>query len=109
PAVLPVKPNIFKDYALAYDAPFPGRANPATENCCPERSPQGNQGPYTGMGWVNSQVRMANVTDVTSSTFLIMEKAHNTNHSWCSKNMGCNEFFWVHHQSQGFVFGTRPP
>ncbi len=103
PAVTPVKSSFFKDYALAYDG------NPKGENCCPERRPIGSRGPFTGMGWINSELRMASVTDGTSSTFLIMEKAHNTNHSWCSKNMGCNQFFWVHHQSQGFVYGTQPP
>jgi prepilin-type processing-associated H-X9-DG protein len=61
------------------------------------------------MGWVNSALRMADVADGTSNTFLIMEKAHFLNASWCSQNMGCNQFIWVHHQSQGFVYGTRPP
>src|SRR5262245_28867001 len=96
-------PNEFKDYGLAYDS------NPAGENCCPERRPTGTRGPYTGMGWVNSQLRLADVTDGTSGTFLVLEKAHSSNHSWCSEGMGCNQFFWVHHQSQGFVYGTRPP
>jgi prepilin-type processing-associated H-X9-DG protein len=103
PAVPPVRLlNQFKDYALAYDA------DPGGENCCPERRPIGSRGVYKGMGWLNSQIRISHVTDGTSSTFLIMEKAHNTNHSWCSKGMACNQFFWVHHQSQGFVYGTRP-
>ncbi len=93
----------FKDYALAYDN------NPAGENCCPERRPIGSRGPYTGMGWIHSTIRIAEVTDGTSSTFLIMEKAHFANQSWCSEGMGCNQFFWVHHQSQGFVYGTQPP
>jgi len=93
----------FKDYAIAYDN------NPAGENCCPERRPVGSRGPFTGMGWVNSEVKIRDVIDGTSHTFLIMEKAHDINASWCSQNMGCNQFFWVHHQSQGFVYGTRPP
>ncbi len=104
PSVARVKPtNTFKDYALAYDN------NPAGENCCPERRPIGSRGPYTGMGWVNSELSIRDIWDGTSNTFLIMEKAHDINASWCSKNMGCNQFFWVHHQSQGFVYGTRPP
>src|SRR5262245_27467833 len=91
-----------KDYALAYDD------NPAGENCCPERRPIGNLGPYTGMGWLNSQLQIKDVLDGTSGTFLILEKAHSLNASWCSVKMGCNQFEWVHHQSQGFVYGTRP-
>jgi prepilin-type N-terminal cleavage/methylation domain-containing protein/prepilin-type processing-associated H-X9-DG protein len=104
PSAVRVKPeNEQKDYALAYDN------NPAGENCCPERRRTGSRGPYTGMGWVNSEVRMADVTDGTSTTFFYLEKAHTINQSWCSQNKGCNQFFWVHHQSQGFVYGTRPP
>ncbi|MCI0742245.1 MAG: DUF1559 domain-containing protein [Gemmataceae bacterium] len=104
PSAPRVKPESqFKDYALAYDN------NAAGENCCPERRPIGSRGPFTGMGWVNSNLRMADVLDGTSNTFLVVEKGHYTNHSWCSQGMGCNQFFWVHHQSQGFVYGTRPP
>ena len=95
-------PGEQKDYAISYDEFFPN------ENCCPERRPIGSRQPYSGMGWINSRIRMADVTDGTSGTFLILEKAHYINHSWCSNNMGCNEFMWVHHQSQGFVYGTRP-
>src|SRR5262249_29381042 len=77
-------------------------------NCCPERSQTGSLGPYTGMGWVNSELRMGDVTDGTSNTFLVVEKSHFSNQSWCSKGTGCNEFFWVHHQSQGMVYATQP-
>src|SRR5262249_13847776 len=41
--------------------------------------------------------------------FLILEKSHNSGQSWCANEQGCNEWLWVHHQSQGFVYGTRPP
>ncbi len=96
PSAPRVKPaNEHKDYAINYAS---------IESCCPERN-----GPHNGMGWVNSQVRIADVTDGTSSTFFIMEKAHFNNQSWCSDGMGCNQFFWVHHQSQGFVFGADSP
>lgn len=104
PSAPRVKPESqFKDYALAYDH------NPAGENCCPERRQRGSRGVFTGMGWINSSLRMGDVRDGTSSTSLIMEKMHNANQSWCSDGMGCNQFFWVHHQSQGFVYGTQPP
>jgi prepilin-type N-terminal cleavage/methylation domain-containing protein/prepilin-type processing-associated H-X9-DG protein len=92
-----------KDYAVAYDH------NPAGENCCPERRPVGSRGRFTGMGWINSNLRLTDVVDGTSNTFLIMEQARSMNHSWCPEKKGCNPFLWVHHQSQGFVYGTFPP
>jgi prepilin-type N-terminal cleavage/methylation domain-containing protein/prepilin-type processing-associated H-X9-DG protein len=104
PAAFRVKPeNQQKDYALNYDN------NPNGENCCPERRIRGSRGDFTGMGWINSELRLTDVPDGTSSTFLIMEKSHNFAQSWCSDNSGCNQFFWVHHQSQGFVYTWQPP
>src|SRR5262249_51998946 len=97
--------NTMKDYAVFYDS---ARAN-FDENCCPERRFSGGTGPYNGMGWVNSSVRMADVYDGTSGTFLLAEKANFSNQSWCSQGFGCNEFFWVHHQSQGMVTASQPP
>ena len=61
------------------------------------------------MGWVNSALKIADVSDGTSNTFLVMEKANFSNQSWCSQGMGCNEFFWVHHQSQGMITTSQPP
>jgi len=95
--------NVQKDYALNYDN------NANGENCCPERRQVGSRGAYTGMGWINSQLRITDVPDGTSSTFLLMEKSHNFDQSWCPTNSGCNQFFWVHHQSQGFVYTWQPP
>jgi prepilin-type N-terminal cleavage/methylation domain-containing protein/prepilin-type processing-associated H-X9-DG protein len=104
PASFPAGPeNEQKDYAVNYDH------NPAGENCCPERRPVGSRGRFTGMGWVNSNLRLTDVVDGTSNTFLIMEQTRSMNHSWCPEKKGCNPFFWVHHQSQGFVYGTLPP
>ena len=91
-----------KDYAVAYDN------NPAGENCCPERRPIGSRGNFTGMGWINSDLNMQSVIDGTSSTCLIVEKASNLPQSWCPARTGCNPTFWVHHQSQGFVYATFP-
>jgi prepilin-type N-terminal cleavage/methylation domain-containing protein/prepilin-type processing-associated H-X9-DG protein len=110
PAANPVKfdaPGTMKDYSVVYDGGPPGRpAN--SENCCPERKTSGGSWPYSGMGWLNSTVRMSDVTDGTSSTLLVMEKTRYANQSWCSQGMGCNEFIWVHHQSQGMVTTNEP-
>jgi prepilin-type N-terminal cleavage/methylation domain-containing protein/prepilin-type processing-associated H-X9-DG protein len=94
--------NTMKDYAMYYDS---NRANFA-ETCCPERD--GNPGKYNGMGWLNSELRMADVLDGTSSTMYFGEKANDSNQSWCSAGSGCNQFFWVHHQSQGLMTGSQP-
>jgi len=95
--------NVQKDYALNYDS------RPNGENCCPERQFIGGSGPYTGMGWINSKLAMTDVADGTSNTFLLMEKSNNFNNSWCPEGQGCNQAFWVHHQSQGLVYAWQPP
>jgi prepilin-type N-terminal cleavage/methylation domain-containing protein len=102
-------PGTFKDYAVFYDS---GRFVSLTnydENCCPERRTVGGSGAYQGVGWVNSKVRITEISDGTSSTFMVGEKANYSNQSWCSQGMGCNEFFWVHHQSQGMITASEPP
>jgi prepilin-type N-terminal cleavage/methylation domain-containing protein/prepilin-type processing-associated H-X9-DG protein len=92
-----------KDYAVVYDG-----GHPYNENCCPERANTGSW-QYAGIGWVNSAVRIADISDGTSSTLMLTEKANFSNQSWCSQGMGCNEFLWVHHQSQGMVTTSEPP
>ena len=94
--------NTMKDYAMVYDS---GRPN-FGELCCPERT---NGPAFNGMGWVNSTVRIADVTDGTSNTMHFTEKSNWANQSWCFDGSGCNQFFWVHHQSQGLVTTSQPP
>lgn len=94
--------NTNKDYAMIYDS---NRANFA-ETCCPERT---NAPAYNGMGWINSKVANADVLDGTSSTMHFAEKANWANQSWCFDGSGCNQFFWVHHQSQGLITASQPP
>jgi prepilin-type N-terminal cleavage/methylation domain-containing protein/prepilin-type processing-associated H-X9-DG protein len=101
-------PGTFKDYAVFYDSGHWVSATNYSENCCPERTATPNP-PYQGVGWVNSKVRITEIIDGTSSTFMVGEKANYSNQSWCSQGMGCNEFFWVHHQSQGMITASEPP
>jgi len=94
--------NTMKDYAMVYDS---GRAG-QSELCCPERS---GTPAFNGMGWINSAVKIADVIDGTSNTMHFTEKSNWANQSWCFDGSGCNQFFWVHHQSQGLVTASQPP
>ena len=102
PRVTKVKEH--KDYAI----------NGGTGRCCPERNPL--QAEMNGIGFAVNGVRLAEVTDGTSNTFLFLEQSHYGNHSWLAAKTGANHFIWVHHASQGYVnpqFGdgslTAPP
>jgi prepilin-type N-terminal cleavage/methylation domain-containing protein len=78
--------------------------------CCPDRN-----GGHDGIAWLNSAVQPAHVRDGLSNTFLLLEFAHFGNHSWTDYDRGANQFFWVHHISQGYVTAAehngspRPP
>jgi len=78
-----------KDYAI----------NGGTGACCPERTSVG----MDGMGYVNSQLKMADVADGTSNTIFFIELAHNANHSWLDIDKGSNPFIFVHHASEGYA------
>jgi prepilin-type N-terminal cleavage/methylation domain-containing protein/prepilin-type processing-associated H-X9-DG protein len=103
--------NLMKDYAVIYDGGRPQSGTSTTaENCCPERQQIGGAGgAYLGIGWVNSKVTLASISDGTSNTLMLAEKANYSNQSWCSQGKGCNQFLWVHHQSQGMVTTSEPP
>lgn len=78
-----------KDYAI----------NGGTGACCPERTATG----MTGMGYLNSQLKVADVTDGTAYTIFFIELAHNANHSWLNPDKGSNPFLFVHHASEGYA------
>jgi prepilin-type N-terminal cleavage/methylation domain-containing protein len=90
-------PNtMYKDYGIN------GGTN---STCCPERT-QTNQ---DGVGFLNSKVRLTEISDGTSNTFLFLEFAHTANRSWTAERDGTNQFLWVHHPSQGYVTCDTPP
>ena len=98
--------NKHKDYAIN---------GGVCDTCCVERN--GSQ--KDGMGFWNSGVPLREVTDGTSNTFMLLELANYAPHSWCGARTGgpgglgtsvpepCNPFFFVHHQSQGYVCSNQ--
>jgi prepilin-type N-terminal cleavage/methylation domain-containing protein len=115
--------NKHKDYAVN------GGTCPS---CCVERPraslPTGNPpalpNSLDGVAHLNSGIALREVTDGTSNTFLFLEKNNYAPQSWCGVRAAsatdlnaqlvpepCNPFFFVHHQSSGYVcagVGTRP-
>jgi hypothetical protein len=73
--------------------------------CCPERTQSGQD----GIAFLNSRIRLTDIKDGTSSTFMFLEFAHIANRSWTAAGDGTNQFLWVHHPSQGYVTGDTPP
>src|SRR5262249_51784532 len=82
----------FKDYGINF----------GTGTAYPERA----YGGTNGVAWVNSKVRLSEITDGTSSTFLLLEFAHFSAHGLVPPGLGTNQFFWVDQNSQGYVAST---
>jgi prepilin-type N-terminal cleavage/methylation domain-containing protein len=80
--------------------------------CCPERALDSD-----GLGHKNSKVRMAEVTDGTSNTFLHLEQASTYQELGRApgtpmRGLPTNPFVWVNHHSQGMAIaavGTGRP
>jgi type II secretory pathway pseudopilin PulG len=88
--------TMYKDYGI----------NSGTnDTCCPERTQEGQD----GIAFLNSKIRIADIKDGASNTFLLMEFAHYANRSWTGYGDGTNQFIWVHHPSQGYVSCDTPP
>lgn len=73
--------------------------------CCPERSQNGQSGNERneGMAYLHSAVTRGDIVDGDTFTMYFIEFAHNGGHSWVHPGMATNEFFFVHHVSQGYV------
>jgi len=101
PSAKRVRPeNEQKDYGISA----------TTQNCCPERNTN-----HDGIAWWNSGVRIGDIIDGTSNTFMFLEFGHFGNHSWIDYNVGANPFLFVFHTSPGYVSACehdgspRPP
>jgi len=88
--------TMYKDYGI----------NSGTnDTCCPERTQSGQD----GVAFLNSKIRIPDIQDGSSNTFLFLEFAHYANRSWTGYGDGTNQFIWVHHPSQGYVTCDTPP
>jgi prepilin-type N-terminal cleavage/methylation domain-containing protein len=88
--------NSQKDYAI--------NGGLQTGGCCAERSTTKSA---EGMGWLGSQVRMNDVLDGTSNTFLFLEMMNFAYHGRIDEGFGSNPFFFVNEAGQGYVMGTN--
>src|SRR5262245_39829702 len=94
-------PGQYKDYAINAG----GGVNISA--CCPERALSSD-----GIGHKNSKIRLADVTDGTSNTFLLLEQASTYSelgrgpsgprYQW----LPTNPFVWVSHHSQGMAIAA---
>ena len=84
-----------KDYAMNGGQGLPNHG-PVTPTPTTGNIPS----PTNGIGYKNSDIRMADVTDGTSNTFLLLERKRNLNktNSW-----RVNPFIWQCHWHNGFV------
>ncbi len=76
-------------------------------SCCPERTLDSD-----GIAHKNSRVRMAEITDGTSNTYMHLEQASTfaeigRTPGQTFRGMPTNPFVWVNHQSQGLAIATQ--
>src|SRR5262245_30241581 len=79
--------------------------NGGTQNggCCSERrTDRAND----GMGSLGSKVRLTDVSDGTSNTFLFLELSNYAFHGRMDEGFGSNPFFFVQEAGQGYVMGS---
>lgn len=62
-----------------------------------------------GLFWVNSNVKLTDIRDGSSNTFLLFDQTNYLDQSWLPDTYGSNHFIWVHHPSQGYIQGYSLP
>ncbi len=72
------------------------------KGCCAERNINDSE----GMGWLGSAVRMTDVLDGTTNTFLFLELMNAAYHGRTDFGYGSNPFFFVNEAGQGYVTGS---
>jgi prepilin-type N-terminal cleavage/methylation domain-containing protein/prepilin-type processing-associated H-X9-DG protein len=94
--------NQQKDYSVST-----GYLNRGAAGCdCPDRF---STAAVNGLTAVNSWTKVAEITDGTSNTFMLLEEAQWTDHSYIPANKGCNPFLFVSHPAQGMTNTLFPP
>jgi len=84
-----------KDYAVN------GGLSIVSGKCtCPDRYDNTVMNGFTS---VNSWPKIAEITDGTSNTVMLIEEDHYTDHSYIAYGKGSNPFMFVGHPSQGYV------
>jgi prepilin-type N-terminal cleavage/methylation domain-containing protein len=74
-----------------------------SKGCCAERSTTHSS---EGMAWLGSQVRMTDVSDGTSNTFLFFDLMNYAYHGRMDYGFGSNPFLFVNEAGQGYVIGS---
>jgi prepilin-type N-terminal cleavage/methylation domain-containing protein/prepilin-type processing-associated H-X9-DG protein len=96
PAALHPRPlNEQKDYGI--------NGGIQSKGCCAERSLTNSA---EGMAWLGSMVRMQEVTDGSSNTFLFLELMSYAYHGRMDQGYGSNPFLFVNEAGQGYVTGS---
>jgi prepilin-type N-terminal cleavage/methylation domain-containing protein len=72
--------------------------------CCAERNTTRST---DGIAWVGSSVKLVQVTDGTSNTFLYLELTHWANHGETTSGYGSNPFMFVNEAGQGIAMASN--
>jgi prepilin-type N-terminal cleavage/methylation domain-containing protein/prepilin-type processing-associated H-X9-DG protein len=97
PAAIRYRPeNEQKDYGI-------NGGTQQTGGCCAERNTTRSD---EGIGWLGSSVKMLDITDGTSNTFMFLELMNGAYHGRMDEFQGSNPFFFVNEAGQGYVIAA---